>query len=50
MKLNKDGAVIDSLHATDGRISAISEIEFVDDYIYLGTPFNNYLARVKVEK
>lgn len=50
VKLNKDGDVIDSWHATDGRISGISEIEFVDEYIYLGSPFNNYLARVKVEK
>lgn len=50
VKLNKNGAIVESLHATDGRISGISEIEFVDDYIYLGSPFNNYLARVKVTK
>lgn len=50
VKLNKNGAIVESLHATDGRISGISEIEFVDDYIYLGSPFNNYLARVKVSK
>ena len=48
VKINKDGKIIDSLHAVDGRVTTISDIEFVGDYAYLGSPFNNYMARVRL--
>ena len=48
VKIDKEGKIIESLHATDGRITAISDIEFVDDYAYLGSPYNKYLARVQL--
>lgn len=50
VKMDKDGKIVDSLHTLDNRIGGISEIEFVDDYAYLGSPFNTYLARVKLAK
>lgn len=48
VKIDKNGAIIDSWHGIDGRIGAISDIEIVGDYAYLGSPFNNYLARVRL--
>lgn len=48
VKIDKDGKIIDSLHAIDGRLTTISDVEFVGDYVYLGSPFNNYIARVRL--
>lgn len=45
--LNKDGKITKSLHATDSRISGISDCLEWNGYYYLGSPFNPFLARVK---
>lgn len=50
VKLNKDGKIIDSLHARDNSVGRISELEIVGDYAYLGSPTNTFLARVKLGK
>lgn len=50
VKLDKEGKIIDSLHARDNSVSKISEIEIVGEYAYLASPCNTYLARVKLNK
>lgn len=46
IKLDENGKILDSFHSTDGSISGICELEFIDRYAYLASPFNHYLARV----
>lgn len=48
VRLNKEGEIIESLHSTDGKITMISDIITFNGYYYLGSPFNRYLARVKI--
>lgn len=48
VKLNKDGDIVESLHSTDGKITMISDFIPFNGYYYLGSPFNPYLARVKI--
>lgn len=48
VRINKQGEIIESLHATDGKIAGISDFLQFNGYYYLGSPFNTYLARVKV--
>ncbi|RZF36378.1 hypothetical protein LSTR_LSTR002974 [Laodelphax striatellus] len=55
VKTDEDGRIIESLHSSDigwypdtAGISDICDIEPFQGYYYLGSPFNNYLARVKI--
>ncbi|KAL1130102.1 hypothetical protein AAG570_013041 [Ranatra chinensis] len=47
VSLDNEGRITGSLHATDGKISSISDIINLNGYYYLGSPYNTYLARVK---
>ncbi|XP_075223774.1 adipocyte plasma membrane-associated protein Hemomucin-like [Lycorma delicatula] len=46
IRTNSNGDIIESLHATDGRISSICDIEYFNGAYYLASPFNPYLGRV----
>lgn len=48
VRINKQGEIIESFHAIDGKIAGISDFLEFNGYYYLGSPFNTYLARVKV--
>jgi len=40
------GEVVSSMHSTNGAVRFISEAVVLDRWIYLGSPYNHYLARV----
>ena len=42
----KTGEIISSLHSTNGAVRFISEAMVVGRWIYLGSPYTNYLARI----
>ncbi|XP_023333407.1 adipocyte plasma membrane-associated protein [Eurytemora carolleeae] len=42
----KTGDIISSLHSTNGAVRFISEAVVLDRWVYLGSPYTNYLARV----
>ncbi|KAF4518107.1 hypothetical protein B566_EDAN007808 [Ephemera danica] len=47
LEVNEAGEVIDTLQSTDNNVCSVSDIVFVDQTYYLGSPFNEYLGRVK---
>lgn len=42
-----NGKIIGSLHGFDGSIRQISHVAEFNDYLYFGSPYNNYIGRVK---
>lgn len=42
----KTGEVLSSLHSTNGAVRFIAEAFVHDRWIYFGSPYNNYLARI----
>jgi len=40
------GEIISSMHSTNGAVRFISEAIILGRWIYLGSPYNNYLARI----
>lgn len=50
LRVSKNGDILESLHALDKRISGISEAFVFKDHLYLGSPFNDYIARVPLDK
>lgn len=47
LALDTTGNVIDSFHALDGSVHSISDAIVHRGVLYLGSPYNNYLGRVK---
>lgn len=42
-----DGKIIGSLHGFDKSVHTVSHVAEFKDYLYFGSPFNNYIGRVK---
>jgi adipocyte plasma membrane-associated protein len=42
-----NGKIIGSLHGFDGSVRGISHVAEFNDYLYFGSPYNNYIGRVK---
>lgn len=42
-----NGKIIGSLHGFDQSVHQISHVMELNDYLYLGSPYNNFIARVK---
>jgi len=40
------GDIVSSLHATNGAVRFIAEAFIMDRWIFFGSPYNNYLARI----
>ena len=50
VELDQDGKVINSWQSPDGTFEDFSEgYLHTDGYIYLGSPYNTYIARVKYD-
>lgn len=50
VRMSWDGQIVGSLHGFDRSVGSISHVAEVGDYLYLGSPYNRYLARVKLPK
>ncbi|XP_002137431.2 adipocyte plasma membrane-associated protein [Drosophila pseudoobscura] len=47
VRVDWNGKIVDSLHGFDSTASGISHVLELDEYLYLGSSFNNYLLRIK---
>nr|CAD7264043.1 unnamed protein product [Timema shepardi] len=43
-----EGRITDSLHCLDGSLEGISEIEMYNGHFYFGSPYNDFIGRVKI--
>lgn len=50
LRVNKNGEITDSVHNLNKKISAIAEMHVFRDTLYLGSPFNDYIARIPLAK
>lgn len=50
VRMSWSGQIVGSLHGFDRSVGSISHVAEVGDYLYLGSPYNRYLARVKLPK
>lgn len=50
VKLDWSGKVVGALHGNDKSVHSIAHVAEDSEYLYLGSPFNNYLGRVKLTK
>ncbi|XP_037943920.1 adipocyte plasma membrane-associated protein-like, partial [Teleopsis dalmanni] len=50
LRVDWNGNIIGSLHGNDGSVGAVSHVLEFNNQLYLGSPFNRYLARVKSPK
>lgn len=50
LHVSKTGEILDSIHGLNGKISGISEAAVFKDTLYLGSPFNDYIARIKLSE
>lgn len=48
LRVDWEGNIRDAFYATDGTISAISQGVVHDGYLYMGSPFNNFIARKEI--
>ncbi|XP_053945808.1 adipocyte plasma membrane-associated protein Hemomucin [Anastrepha ludens] len=47
VRVDWNGNIIGSLHGFDKSVGAVSHVLEFNDHLYLGSPFNRFLARVK---
>jgi adipocyte plasma membrane-associated protein len=47
VRMDWNGKVIGSLHGFDGTVSFSSHVLEFNDFLYIGSPHNNYIAKVK---
>lgn len=50
LHVSKTGEILDSIHGLNGKISGIAEAAVFKDTLYLGSPFNDYIARIKLSE
>ena len=50
LRIDGNGKIINALHNSNEKISSISSAYIHDNYLWLGSPFNEYIARLPVEK
>lgn len=50
LHVSKDGVILDSIHSLKGSIVGMSEAFIFKDMLYMGSPFNDYIGRIPLEK
>lgn len=48
VKVDWNGKIVGALHTMDGSVHSIAHVVEDGDYLYMGGPFINYMARVKL--
>ena len=46
LHISKDGQILDSIHSLNGSIIGMSEAFIFKDMLYMGSPFNDHIARI----
>lgn len=47
IRMDWNGKIIGSLHGFDGTVSGVSHVMELNDFLYLGSPHNNFISKVK---
>lgn len=50
LRIDGNGKILDTLYNSDEKISRISSAFIHDNYLWLGSPFNEYIARVPLKQ
>lgn len=50
LHVSKNGEILDSIHSLDKSIIGMSEAFIFKDMLYMGSPFNDYVARIPLSK
>ncbi|XP_057320752.1 adipocyte plasma membrane-associated protein Hemomucin-like [Microplitis mediator] len=50
LRIDNDGKILDVLISNSEEISNISSAFILNNYMWLGSPFNNFLARLSIDK
>jgi len=50
LKVNEEGVVVRSFYSTDGLVMGVSDVEVIDDKLYFGSAFNNFLGVLNVPR
>ncbi|XP_066249443.1 adipocyte plasma membrane-associated protein Hemomucin [Euwallacea similis] len=50
LRLNYNGEITNSAHTVNKKLHAISEMHVFRDMLYLGSPWNDYIARIPLAK
>uniref|UniRef100_A0A182J858 Strictosidine synthase conserved region domain-containing protein n=1 Tax=Anopheles atroparvus TaxID=41427 RepID=A0A182J858_ANOAO len=50
VKIGWGGRILGSLHGFDGSVGSVSHVAEMGDHLYLGSPYNKFLARVPLPK
>ncbi|KAG8036332.1 hypothetical protein G9C98_003655 [Cotesia typhae] len=50
LRINEHGKILDILESRSGDISDISSAFILNDYLWLGSPFNDYLGRISMNQ
>lgn len=48
LRIDWDGIIREALYATDGSVGSFSHATVFDGYLYLGSPFNDFIARYRL--
>lgn len=48
LQINEKGVIMKSWHSINGEIFGISDIEVVDNKLFLGSPYNNFLGVLNI--
>lgn len=48
LEVDENGKVLQSYHSIDGPVRSLSDVEIYQGHLYLGSPYNTYLGRVKL--
>jgi len=49
LEMDQNGKIVRSLHATNGSIRFISEATEYDNHLYLGSPWHEFLGKIKLD-
>ncbi|XP_011504709.1 PREDICTED: adipocyte plasma membrane-associated protein-like [Ceratosolen solmsi marchali] len=50
LRIDNKGKIVDAAYNTDGRISGISTAYIHNEFLWLGTPFSEYISRVPLKQ
>ncbi|KAH0555489.1 adipocyte plasma membrane-associated protein-like [Cotesia glomerata] len=50
LRIDANGKILNAMAISNSEISSISSAFFLNDYMWLGSPFNDYLARIHIDE
>ncbi|XP_043469735.1 adipocyte plasma membrane-associated protein-like [Leptopilina heterotoma] len=50
LRIDSNGKIIDVAYGTDGKVTGISSAFIHKDYLFIGSPFNDFVARIPLKE